>query len=76
MRVAWRGRAEEAGRADIYDVTGRRLRSIAFADRSEGVHVLEWDGKTDGGVRVGSGVYFVRLVSPRRSLVEKLVLVR
>jgi hypothetical protein len=35
---------------------------------------LVWDGKDELGKRVGSGVYFVKLVTPNKSYAEKVVI--
>jgi peptidoglycan/xylan/chitin deacetylase (PgdA/CDA1 family) len=43
----------------VYDVTGRRIRSLLTAGQSEGEHAVSWDGRNASGNRVGSGFYFV-----------------
>ncbi len=48
-------------RLDVFDVRGRAVRGLAAGERLAGRHELAWDGKTDGGERVPSGVYFVLL---------------
>jgi hypothetical protein len=51
-----------AGRVKIciYDVAGRRVRTLADRVFPAGEQVLRWDGTDDGGTKVGRGVYFVR----------------
>jgi len=44
----------------IYDVAGRRVRTLADRVFPAGEQVLRWDGTDDGGTKVGRGVYFVR----------------
>jgi hypothetical protein len=44
-------------RATIHDVHGRRIRSLASGSFPAGRHALRWDGRDDGGRRVGAGVY-------------------
>ncbi len=69
--------AQSAKRTDlkIYDATGRMVKSFCLAPdalRS----TLYWDGR-DGQNRVlGSGVYFIRLISGGQSATEKVLLVR
>ena len=48
-------------RLTVYDVLGRRVRTLVDAQRSAGDHASSWDGKSDGGIRVAAGIYFVRL---------------
>jgi hypothetical protein len=45
----------------IFDVAGRRVRTLVSESRSEGRHEAAWDGTDDRGQRVASGVYLVRL---------------
>ena len=53
----------EAGPAAlaIYDVTGRRIRTLLHGDLAAGEQRLRWDGHDDSGRGVASGVYFYRL---------------
>jgi hypothetical protein len=52
----------EAVSVGIFDVTGRRLRTLAAKIGMEpGVHTLEWDSKDDDGRRLPPGVYFCAL---------------
>lgn len=59
--------------AAVYDVTGRKVRSIARGQYSAGRHTLTWDGRDSDGRQVPSGVYFVRLDRGNRSLVARTV---
>jgi flagellar hook assembly protein FlgD len=47
-------------RVNIYDVAGRRVRTLADRIFPAGEQELPWDGTDDAGHRVGRGVYFVR----------------
>jgi photosystem II stability/assembly factor-like uncharacterized protein len=60
----------------IYDLAGRRVRSLAAGRMAAGVHDFGWDGRNDAGRRVASGVYFVRLESQGGSTARGLNLVR
>jgi hypothetical protein len=52
----------EAGVAEvrIFDVSGRLIRKIA-TEAKLGDNFVSWDGRTDGGRRMASGVYFYQL---------------
>lgn len=52
-----RGGSVELG---IYDVLGRRLRSLSRTDLGAGEHVLVWDGRDEDGHAVPAGVYLTR----------------
>lgn len=49
--------------ARVVDVSGRVVRTLIDRTVEPGEHSLVWDGRTDSGERVASGVYFVRLES-------------
>ncbi|MBM3317358.1 MAG: hypothetical protein FJY75_05855 [Candidatus Eisenbacteria bacterium] len=50
----------EAGRLEIFDPAGRRVRDIAFPRSAGGGVLAVWDGSGDGGVPLGNGVYWLR----------------
>jgi aminopeptidase N len=45
----------------VYDVAGRKVRSLHSGDYPAGVNSVRWDGTTDNGNSVSSGTYLVRL---------------
>jgi len=63
-------------RLGIYDLAGRRVRTIWHGHIQEGRSVLTWDGRDERSRTVASGVYFVRFLSPTTSKVRKVVLLR
>jgi flagellar hook assembly protein FlgD len=50
-------RVREAVEFRIYDIRGRLLRTLVNGYMPAGRHHVVWDGSTDDGRRVGSGVY-------------------
>ncbi|MEJ2721770.1 MAG: M1 family aminopeptidase [bacterium] len=60
----------------IFDVTGARVRGVFAGSLPPGFHQIEWDGKSDAGAPVASGVYFVRLQAVEGTLVRKAVLLK
>ena len=60
----------------VYDVGGRLVRSLLAKDFPVGEHSASWDGKSDAGERVASGVYFARLSGPRDSATRRIVRLR
>ena len=62
---------------DVVDASGRRVRAIGGGRLSAGGHDLRWDGRTAGGGRAASGIYFLAARSGGRVLSsEKIVLIR
>jgi hypothetical protein len=60
----------------VYDVRGRRVRSLYSNVMGEGRHALAWNGRSDRGDRVPAGVYFVHVTTRGGSLSRKIVLIR
>jgi subtilisin family serine protease len=47
-------------RVEVFDVTGRRVRSLALSPARAGVARAEWDGRDESGRPVASGIYLLR----------------
>jgi hypothetical protein len=56
LGIAQRGRVQ----VNIYDVAGRRVRTLADRVFPAGEQTLQWDGTDDAGPGSPRGVYFVR----------------
>jgi len=46
---------------NIYDVLGRKVRTLVSQDLPSGYKSVLWDGKDDKGLEVASGIYFYRI---------------
>lgn len=60
----------------IYNVKGELVRTLLAESLAEGVHEVGWDGSSNTGIQVSSGVYFYRLVAGKRTLTRKMVLLK
>jgi hypothetical protein len=60
----------------VYDVGGRRVRTLVEAGLGAGPHEAIWDGRDAAGHAVASGLYWARLESAGQSAVRRLALVR
>ena len=58
----------------IFNVRGQLVRE--FADIREGERSIKWDRRCSMGNEVGSGVYFIRLISPTVESVQRMVLMK
>ena len=67
-----------AGRAqlEVFDVTGRRVRSWDARSFSAGRSALAWDGRDETGSRVPAGVYLVRVSADGRLGTRKVVVLK
>ncbi len=58
-------------RLDVFDVHGRRVRSLVNGVREVGEFAVTWDGRDDGGRDVEPGIYFHRLRAGETTLTRK-----
>jgi len=70
--------ARDAGRVtlDVFNVRGRRVRTLVDESRPPGRYVAVWDGRDHHGRKVGAGVYFCRFRAGSVEDVRRLVLVK
>ncbi len=69
---------------DIFDVYGRKIRTLTDEGRGAGgetggggaATVFSWDGRDASGRDVSAGLYFVRATHAGRTEIEKIVLLR
>ena len=70
------GRGSAPVTLQIYDVTGRLVRTLASGPLAVGPHEVDWDGRTEDGALAPAGLYFYRLSSAEIVLARKLILMR
>ncbi|MCK4537799.1 MAG: T9SS type A sorting domain-containing protein [Candidatus Krumholzibacteria bacterium] len=61
---------------DIFDVAGRRIKTLVNGTQPAGKYSVDWTGRDNNGSRVASGVYFYRLRTGKEMLTRKMVLMR
>jgi len=49
-------------RADVFDITGRKVRTVFDGELDAGNHAFDWDGTTSAGELAPAGVYFMRVM--------------
>ena len=71
--IAIRGRVE----IRVFDIMGRSVRTLVDRVEAAGIHIVRWNGKTDGGARAATGVYFYRITYPSGEFsAKKLMILR
>ncbi len=65
-----------AVRLVVYDVAGRRVRTLLDENRMAGTHQVAWSGESPSGNRLASGVYFAVLEASGERHARKLVIER
>ena len=63
-------------RLEIFDASGRVVRTLIDAIQEEGVHSVSWDGRDAPGQNVSPGAYFYRVVTPTGSDSRKMIVLR
>jgi len=60
----------------IFDLFGRRVRTVFSGTRGAGEHPFSWDGRTGSGEQAADGVYFYRAVVDGQAQSRRMVLLR
>jgi subtilisin family serine protease len=60
-------------RVEVFDATGRLVRSLLDADRAAGPLQVTWNGADASGVRATAGVYFARIRTGEATRTVRLV---
>jgi murein tripeptide amidase MpaA len=58
----------------VYDVAGRRVRTLSRGRKEAGVHAVAWDGRNEIGRLMPSGVYFCTLQAESGALHRRVIL--
>jgi flagellar hook assembly protein FlgD len=45
----------------VYNLSGQKIRQLVDSNQDPGQHSINWDGKNERDVTMGSGMYFYRL---------------
>ncbi|HTS00248.1 MAG TPA: T9SS type A sorting domain-containing protein, partial [Bacteroidota bacterium] len=61
---------------EVFNTLGQRVRTLVDATQTTGQYAVTWDGTSDGGAHVASGVYFYRLRTGEFTAVRKLAMIR
>lgn len=62
--------------ADVFDVRGRIVRSVAHGTYPAGRHSFAWDGRSASGAVAASGTYLLRVRSLSRAWTRSVTLLR
>jgi hypothetical protein len=60
----------------LYDVSGRRVKTLTQGPREAGYHIIHWDGDDEAGHPVPPGIYFYRLNAGEFTQTRSMVVVR
>lgn len=60
----------------VYNTLGQLVRTLVDVEQNAGQHTASWDGKSETGEAVSSGVYVIRLDADGSSLSRKITLIK
>ena len=61
---------------EIYDITGRLVRTLIDEYQSAGYKSVVWNGRSAKGAPVSSGIYFYRLKAGKFEKLVKMTILR
>ncbi len=68
--------AGERVNLEIFDVRGRKVRTIVDGSKAPGRYSVQWNGRGDGGETLSSGVYLYRLTSGEFEQTRRMLLLK
>jgi len=60
----------------IFDVLGKKIKSLLNNELTDGSHKIRWNGKNDFNTDVSSGIYYVQLIYGDMQQSKKILLLR
>ena len=62
--------------AEVYDLTGKRVRDLVSKELPKGAHFFNWDGIGSNDVPVSTGIYFLSVRAGNRHHIQKMTLLK
>jgi hypothetical protein len=63
-------------KVNVYDASGRLVRTLVDETQSPGRYRIDWDGMNDDGQKVAAGIYFIRYETNGRATTKKSVMLK
>jgi len=60
----------------VYDLRGRHVKTLVDSELEPGSHKVVWDGRTEHGNTVSSGVYIYNITSNNTSYSRKMIMIK
>jgi hypothetical protein len=61
---------------EIYNTTGRKIKTLMSATKNAGYHKISWNGKDSSGKNLVNGIYFVTIKSSGKVKNTKVMLIK
>ncbi|MBI5806491.1 T9SS type A sorting domain-containing protein [candidate division TA06 bacterium] len=77
-KTTWRVQTArtEAINIQIYDVSGKRIKTISYKPQNTGSHTISWDGCGNRGRKVPNGVYFYSVLIDEKKYCGKITVLK
>jgi len=76
VNVKFETKSKDVTTIEVYNIKGQKVRTLVNSNFSSGQHQTTWNGRTDNGTPVSSGMYFFRMKSGTYSATKKVVLIK
>jgi flagellar hook assembly protein FlgD len=63
-------------RITIYNLSGQVVRTLVDTQVQAGYHITQWDGRSDQGMSVSSGIYYYRIETKSYTMTKKMALLK
>jgi hypothetical protein len=60
----------------IYNIQGQVVRTLVGTDQTAGYYTIQWDGRSDAGMSVASGIYIYRINAGQFVAAKKMVMLK
>lgn len=60
----------------VFDVLGKEICTLVDSEMPAGFHKVNWDGTTSDGAKISSGLYFIKMKTPKVEEVIKTQLIK
>lgn len=67
---------KENVKIEIYDITGKKIKTLVDQEQNSGNYSIHWDGKNDHNVLVSSGVYIYQLKAGSFTNSKRMILLK
>lgn len=68
--------ASEYVQLEIYDLLGRRVKTVFRGNSTRGRNIYSWNGTDESGKSVSTGVYFSNLRTPKGTLTQRMLFLK
>ncbi len=61
---------------EIYDLNGKKIKTLASGDFQAGIHQITWDGTEENHSRVPAGIYYYRIIGGNAAISQRIILIK